>query len=661
MKLDTKELAAIHAACLRTDIPYAQLRLSQAYQARRAGDAASDPELAELKAMIRAIGGLLQNLVVVATSEGTYEVCAGGRRFLAIGMLIDDGVFDAGYMVPCLVIAAEYAHHASLIENIARRAMHPADAFESYARLRADGWTVEAIAAAHGAAEKAVKKLLALGGVSPALMALFRQDKISLEEMQALAAVSDHARQEAAWKAAKQGYFHRPSRIRELLSETEMRGDNKAARYVTVAAYEKAGGSVRRDLFEDNAYMDDPEKVRSMALAKMQRSKLAKSVAAEGWGWVDYTLSLDHNERKRFGEIQRSQLQPTKAQAKLLDSLGKKIEAAQATALELSQAGEGDEAQIEKLSAKITGWRGQIADLRSDLYDYPADLKPLAGAVLHLDHSGDLAVTRGLIRQEDREAMAEKVRGAAKEGDGGRATVDLPVVKTRPVHSEALTNRLQAQRVVALQAELIQRPNLAMCLLIEQLLAEVGDAMERAYLVRSYDLSVTRAAYDLGRVDPDLEGSPAWASQQKEAARLMGGIPAEREAVLPWLLAQPQDENIKLLAALVSATVYRVRHNGDAHPAHLDRLATLVELDMGKWWSPTVQTYLGHVSKDRIAAVVAEAVGEAQAKPLLAMKKGDAAAAAEQLLEGKGWVPEIMRGQPALPSLRSTIGCEAGA
>lgn len=195
MKMDAKELAAIHAACVRTEIPYVQLRLSQTYQARRAGDAASDPELAELKAMIQAIGGLLQNLVVVASPEGAYEVCADGRRFMAIGMLIEEGVFDTAYAVPCLVIAADHAHHASLIENIARRAMHPADAFESYARLRADGWIVEAIAAAHGASEKAVKKLLALGSVSPALIALFRQDKIGLDEMQALAVVSDHARQ----------------------------------------------------------------------------------------------------------------------------------------------------------------------------------------------------------------------------------------------------------------------------------------------------------------------------------------------------------------------------------------------------------------------------------------------------------------------------------
>lgn len=660
MKVDHNELAAVHAAGIRLDIPFAKLRLSTTYQARQAQDRKHDPELFELKATIKAMGCVLQNLVVVECPDGAYEVCAGGRRWTAIGLLIEDGSFSADYMVPCLVIPPEYAHHASLIENIGRKAMHPADTYTAYAQLRADGWTVEAIAAAHGASEAGVKKLLALGGVAPSLMQLFRDDKIDIAEMQALASVADHDRQEAAWKAAKGGYWHTPSKIRQLLAEKEMRGDSPVARYVTVAAYEKAGGTVRRDLFAQDAYLDDPEKVRAMALAKMPRSKLAKAIEGEGWGWVEYRLSLSHDERKRFGEIQRAHQEPNKNQAKQLKALEMKIQAAETKAGELDQTDEANGGKLEKLRANIQGWRDGIADIRTALYDYPAELKPLAGVVIHLDHSGDLGATRGLIRQDDREAVTALVRSISPAEGQPQPAVDLPPVKTRPVHSEALTNRLQAQRVVALQAELIQRPNLAMCLLIEQLLAEVGDAMERAYLVRSYDLSATRAAYDLGRVDPDLEGSPAWASQQKEAARLMGGIPAVREAVLPWLLAQPQDENIKLLAALVSATVYRARHNGDAHPAHLDRLATLVELDMGKWWSPTVQTYLGHVSKDRIAAVVAEAVGEAQAKQLLAMKKGDAAAAAEQLLEGKGWVPELMRGQPALPSLRPTIGCEAG-
>lgn len=650
MKMDSQELAAVHAAGVRTDIPYAQLRLSQTYQARRIGDPQDDPDVLPLKATIAAVGGLLHNLVVVAMPGGGYEVCAGGRRFVAIGLLIEEGIFPASYGVPCLVIPAEHAHHASLIENVARRAMHPADVYASYARLRAEGMTVEAIAAAHGADEKAVKKLLALGGVSPALMAQFRQDKIELADMQALASVTDHARQEAAWKAAKQGYWHRPSKIRELLAETELRADSAVARYVTVAAYEKAGGVVRRDLFEDDAYLDNPELVREMALAKMSRSKLARTVAGEGWGWVECRVSFDHAERKRLGEIQRVHQEPDKAQARQIAALQKKCADAESKAQELTQADDGDrgnDAALAMLRERLAGWRGQLVEIRTALYDFPADLKPLAGVVLHLDHSGNLTATRGLIRQEDREAVADKVRSAAKAG-GERAAVDLPAVKTRPVHSEALTNRLQAQRVIALQAEIIQRPNLALCLLIEQLLAEVGDAMERAYLVRSFDLSANSAAHDLGRADPNLEGSPVWETVQREAQLHLGEVPAERKAVLPWLLAQPQDANVQLLGALVSLTIYRVRYNGAPETRHLDRLAGLVELDMAKWWTPTVQTYLGHVSKERIAAVVAEAVGEDEAKPLAAMKKADAAEAAEQLLAGRGWVPELMRGQPLL-------------
>jgi ParB family chromosome partitioning protein len=59
-----------------------------------------------------------------------------------------------------------------------------------------------------------------------------------------------------------------------------------------------------------------------------------------------------------------------------------------------------------------------------------------------------------------------------------------------------------------------------------------------------------------------------------------------------------------------------------------------------------VQSYLGHVSKDRIAAVVSEAVGTEQAEGLLTMKKAEAAAAAEELLADTRWVPELMRTQP---------------
>ena len=86
MKLDSNELAAVHAAATRTEIPHSQLRLSEAYQARGLEDRKQDAEILELKATILAMGGLLQNLVVVAAPDGSYEVCAGGRRWTALGL-----------------------------------------------------------------------------------------------------------------------------------------------------------------------------------------------------------------------------------------------------------------------------------------------------------------------------------------------------------------------------------------------------------------------------------------------------------------------------------------------------------------------------------------------------------------------------------------------
>ena len=55
-------------------------------------------------------------------------------------------------------------------------------------------------------------------------------------------------------------------------------------RYVTLKAYEKAGGALRRDLFSDDdkkAFLLDPALLERLAIDKLQ--KRAKQVLAEGW------------------------------------------------------------------------------------------------------------------------------------------------------------------------------------------------------------------------------------------------------------------------------------------------------------------------------------------------------------------------------------------
>ena len=74
-----------------------------------------------------------------------------------------------------------------------------------------------------------------------------------------------------------------------------------------------------------------------------------------------------------------------------------------------------------------------------------------------------------------------------------------------------------------------------------------------------------------------------------------------------------------------------------------DALAAAVGLDMADWWTPTAGSYLTQVPKARIVKAVTEAVSVEKAAPLAKLKKGEAVAAAEALLQGTRWLPSPLR------------------
>lgn len=59
-------------------------------------------------------------------------------------------------------------------------------------------------------------------------------------------------------------------------------------------------------------------------------------------------------------------------------------------------------------------------------------------------------------------------------------------------------------------------------------------------------------------------------------------------------------------------------------------------------WRPTVDNYLGRVTKTRIEAI-REGAGERAAQLIYHLKKGDIAKEAERLLAEIGWLPEPLR------------------
>lgn len=73
-------------------------------------------------------------------------------------------------------------------------------------------------------------------------------------------------------------------------------------------------------------------------------------------------------------------------------------------------------------------------------------------------------------------------------------------------------------------------------------------------------------------------------------------------------------------------------------------LARAVGLDMIQaGWKPSVENYLGRVTKPRILEAVREARGESSAQLIDHLKKADMAREAERLLDGSGWLPEPLR------------------
>jgi ParB/RepB/Spo0J family partition protein len=162
----------------------------------------------ELAASIQRVG-LLQNLIVIPAADGEhYEVVAGGRRLAALKLLAKKHRIAKDWDVPCLLVADGTARTASLTENVQREAMHPADQFEAFAALVAEGRPIEDIAADFSVTPLVVQRRLKLANVSPRLMADYRADAVSLDQLMALAITDDHAAQEAAFYDAPQWQRH---------------------------------------------------------------------------------------------------------------------------------------------------------------------------------------------------------------------------------------------------------------------------------------------------------------------------------------------------------------------------------------------------------------------------------------------------------------------
>jgi len=267
---------------------------------------------------------------------------------------------------------------------------------------------------------------------------------------------------------------------------------------------------------------------------------------------------------------------------------------------------------------------------------------------------GELVIERGLVHRENSAALDAVGGTVIGTPDAERASgkTEEPEAKEKPVHSAKLCQRLTAHRTAALHVELIAQPTVALAAILQRLIPEVfPEGYGTLFAPHALKLSCTSNRDSLLGAADDLPASTAWSLIEVQRERWGRALPARRTDLLPWLIEQdPGTTLLDLLAFCTGALLDGIA--GDEKPHAINTLANALNLDMTRYWTPTRASYFDHVSKARIAEVVASAVSPKVAADLGKMRKADAAAAAELRLVKAEWVPEILtdREIPAAPS-----------
>jgi ParB family chromosome partitioning protein len=589
--------------------------------ARRTGAKSASEEL---KASILA-HGLMQNLVVTEAGDGTYRVIAGARRYAALKALQEDGRLPEDHAVPCQVVGNDHATELSLAENTVRQAMHPADEFEAFARLADAGESSEQIATRFGVMPRHVEQRLKLGRAAPALLKEYRAGNLTLEGLMAFTLTDDRKRQLKAYRALKESHSLNPRAIRAALTETMAEADSKLARFIGLDAYREAGGTTQSDLFSEAVYLENPELLNDLAMARLAAVRL--ELEAEGWGWIEVSPERDWSIVNGCGHIypQAGEIPAELAeQRQQIEAELAKIE----EALEESESDELLDAQ-EAAQAKLAVVEEQIEALA--VFD-PEHVR-IAGCYVSIDHDGSLRIEKGLVRKQDMKRLAK--------------ADDTPPQKKPKGLPATLIRDLEAYRLQIAQVEIAKHRLIALDLLIftatrvalRDAASSGPDVLFRAHRPAVKDL--TAADHAVKAIEEALP--LAWLKPKTEAEQFRaftGLSDTQKLDLLAWCVAgslKPQ------LATGHEATAYEVA-------------LSLTGAEAAGYWRPTAANYLGRITRDQLLSLGRELLGEAWASSRQRDKKGELATqlerafaepekfgrTPEQLEKLTHWLPEGM-------------------
>ncbi len=654
------------------DIPFNRIRLSES----NVREIDVEDGLDELTHDIDRREDLVMGLNVRAILDdagaetGDFETPAGGRRYRAIARLVAAGRFPEDGLVPCLVKKANAKTSAvddSYAENVIRMALHPLDQFKAFKRMVDGGMSKEEVADAYRTTPRYIAQRLRLARVAPSLLDAYARAEMTLAMLEAFTVNPDHARQEQVWEAIQRSHNRQPWYIRDLLTETTVPIDDKRAQFVGVEAYEQAGGVMLRDLFsdEDEGWLENPALLDRLVSDKLK--VIADEVAAEGWKWIEVDTDLPYGHDRGLRVLTATFADLSEEERAAREALREEYERLEAEHADCDELPYDIDARLGEIEAALDAFENRPA-----IYDAAEIAR--AGVFISIDRAGELVVARGYVRPEDEAPVAVDGEDDAGDGEPGaesavaaqagvqRAVITLggePVdaeddeddaIKPLP---ERLVIELTAHRTLALHEALANNPHVAMTALLHRMV------MERYhYAAPTGCLEISVRQQRFGVQGADLSDTPSAKAIDERFAAWKADVPSDEGALWDWIAALDDASRMALLAHCVSYGVNALYerpnpHSGsgvsqfglDRRLAGADRIARATGFDMvaDGGWRPTVDNYLGRVTKPRILEAVREGAGERAAQLISHLKKGDMAKEAERLLAETGWLPEPLR------------------
>ena len=647
----TKSKIATFTLSRSRDIPFNKLVLSQS-NVRRTKAGVSIEELAEDIARRT----LLQSLSVRPILDegggetGMFEIPAGGRRYRALERLVQQKRLARNALVPCVVRTEGLAEEDSLAENVQRAPLHALDQFRAFQAMVEKGLPEEEVAVAFTTTVAVVRQRLRLAAVNPALLEVYAEDGMTLDQLMAFTVNPDPERQVQVWDAIQKTYNRQPHQIRRMLTEDAVRASDRRAQFV-LAEYQDANGAIIRDLFEadQGGWLQDPALLERLVLSKLERA--VERVRAEGWKWVESAIDFPYGHTFGLRHLAGEPSPMSEDETAALQALKTEYEGLEETYAEVEDYPETVDQRLSEIETAMDGLK-----TRPTLYA-PEEIA-LAGAFLSLDASGQLRIDRGYVLPADEpvaaidELEADTLAGEA-DGDGGdgeREDVSLATSEEeidepgRPL-PDRLVSEMTVHRTIALREALAGDPDLAHRAVLHALCLEL-------FYRGSFDSCLEIQAKSLVYAhQPDgLADTPCAAALAVRHKAWSDQMPRDPADLWDTLAAFDNDSRQALFAHCAGQTVNALVEGWNRRPralAHADKLARDLALDMNQaGWAPTAEGFLCRITKGQILEAVREAKDASAAERLAGFKKDDMVLEAAIVLEGSGWLPRPLRTQP---------------